>query len=73
MEERLPKVPKIMGTMALRQNLPRVIREIEEGPVVVTQRGTAKAVLLSLKAYRTLREGLVPGGVATSGSNPIPD
>lgn len=73
MEERLPEVPKILGIMALRRNLPRVIREIEEGPVVVTQRGTPRAVLLSLKAYQTLREGLVPGGVSTSGSNPIPD
>ena len=73
MEERLPEVPKIMGVMALRRNLPRVIREIEEGPVVVTQRGTPRAVLVSLKAYQTLREGLIPRGVTTSGSNPIPD
>jgi len=60
MEEMLPQVPRIMGVMELRQNLPRVIREIEEGPVVVTQRGTAKAVLLSLKGYQTLRERLGP-------------
>jgi prevent-host-death family protein len=73
MEERLPEVPRIMGVMALRQNLPRVIREIEEGPVVVTQRGTPKAVLLSLAAYQTLRERLAPYGVTTTGSSPVPD
>ena len=53
------KVPKIVPVTDLRQNAARLLKRLKKSrdPLVITQRGRAAAVLLSLDAYeRSLRE-----------------
>jgi prevent-host-death family protein len=47
------KVPKIVPVTDLRQDAAAVLKRLQEadGPLVITQRGRATAVLLSVEAY----------------------
>ena len=49
----MAKVPKIIPVSDLRQDAAAVLKRLQESqdPLVITQRGRATAVLLSLSAY----------------------
>lgn len=54
----MAKVPKIVPVSDLRQGAAAVLKRVRtnRGPVVITQRGRAAAVLLSLDAYERSEE-----------------
>ena len=55
----MAKIPKIVPVTDLRQDAASVLDEIQkaDGPWIITQRGRATAVLLSVEAYeRSQRE-----------------
>jgi len=54
----MPKVPDIIPVSDLRQDAAAVIKRIRESgePVVVTQRGRASVVILSVDAYEQSEE-----------------
>jgi len=54
----MAKVPKIIPVSELRQDAAAVLRRVQKSrdPVVVTQRGRATVVLLSLDAYEAAEE-----------------
>ena len=54
----MPKVPDIIPVSDLRQDAAAVLKRIRESgePVVVTQRGRASAVILSVDAYEQSEE-----------------
>ena len=49
----MPKIPKIVPVTDLRQDAAAVLKRLQSSsePLVITQRGRAAAVLLSLDAY----------------------
>ena len=49
----MPKIPRIVPVTDLRQDAAAVLRRLKSSsePLVITQRGRAAAVLLSLDAY----------------------
>jgi prevent-host-death family protein len=49
----MPKIPKIVPITDLRQDAAAVLKRLQSSsePLVITQRGRAAAVLLSLDAY----------------------
>jgi prevent-host-death family protein len=49
----MPKVPDILPVTDLRQDAAAALKRLKgsKGPVVITQRGRAAAVLLSIEAY----------------------
>jgi prevent-host-death family protein len=54
----VPKIPDIIPVSDLRQDAAAVLKRIRESgePVVVTQRGRASAVMLSVDAYEQSEE-----------------
>lgn len=49
----MPRVPKLIPVSELRQDVADVLRQVEASrePVVITQRGKAAAVMLSVREY----------------------
>ena len=56
----MPKVPKIVPVSDLRKDAAAVLKKLQttEDPLVITQRGRAAAVLVSLKAYEKSQDEL---------------
>ena len=52
------KVPEVIPITDLRQDAAEVLKRLREGkePVVITQRGRAAAVLLSIEEYERARQ-----------------
>lgn len=50
----MPKVPNIIPISDLRQDAAAVLRHIRTGrrPLIITQRGRAAAVMISIEAYQ---------------------
>ena len=50
----MAKLPRIIPISDLRQNAAAVLRRVRQSrdPIIITQRGRAAAVMLSLEAYR---------------------
>lgn len=49
----MPKVPNIMPITDLRQDAAAALKQVRDSrePIIITQRGRAAAVLLSVEAY----------------------
>jgi len=56
----MAKVPKIVPVSDLRRDAAAVLKRLQsaEAPLVITQRGRATAVLVSLKAYEKSQDEL---------------
>lgn len=54
----MARVPKIIPVSDLRQDVADVLRQVQEAraPVVITQRGRAAAVMLSIEEYEHREE-----------------
>jgi prevent-host-death family protein len=54
----MTKVPRIVPVSDLRQDAAAVLRRVQKSnePIVVTQRGRASAVMLSVGAYKAAEE-----------------
>ncbi len=54
----MPKVPQIIPISDLRQDAAAVLRSVRgsQQPLIITQRGRAAAVMLSIEAYESAEE-----------------